>query len=226
MVNPRNLAGIAEEESGMTQGWHAGAYLYICHSWGECFTSWTNTLPPGQILYLLDKYFTSWTNDKHFSSWTNTLYLLDKWQILHLLDKWQILFLLDKYFTSWTNDKYFSSWTNTLLPGQIEGSRPEWCISSMIYSGDTPFWSETLEIHLDKYFTSWTSALPPGQILLSRIGLFVLEVEISFCFKLNKRKWHLYISIFNNLFWYSKSLNWTIREAWLQENVEDFFFFF
>ena len=27
-----------------------------------------------------------------------------------------------------------------------EGSRPEWCISSMIYSGDIPFWSETLEV--------------------------------------------------------------------------------
>ena len=27
----------------------------------------------------------------------------------------------------------------------IKGSRPEWCISSMIYSGDTPFWSETLD---------------------------------------------------------------------------------
>ena len=25
----------------------------------------------------------------------------------------------------------------------IEGSRPEWCISSMIYSRDTPFWLET-----------------------------------------------------------------------------------
>ena len=28
--------------------------------------------------------------------------------------------------------------------GHFEGSRPEWCISSMIYSRDTPFWSETL----------------------------------------------------------------------------------
>ena len=30
----------------------------------------------------------------------------------------------------------------------IEGSRPEWCISSMIYSVDTPFWSETLAMVL------------------------------------------------------------------------------
>ena len=29
--------------------------------------------------------------------------------------------------------------------GNIEGSRPEWCISSMIYSRDTPFWSGTLD---------------------------------------------------------------------------------
>ena len=27
----------------------------------------------------------------------------------------------------------------------FEGSQPEWCISSMIYSRDTPFWSETLD---------------------------------------------------------------------------------
>ena len=32
------------------------------------------------------------------------------------------------------------------LTSKFEGSRPEWCISSMIYSTDTPFWSETLEI--------------------------------------------------------------------------------
>ena len=31
---------------------------------------------------------------------------------------------------------------------KFEGSQPEWCISSMIYSKDTPFWSETLEYHV------------------------------------------------------------------------------
>ena len=30
-------------------------------------------------------------------------------------------------------------------PYKYRGSRPEWCISSMIYSRDTPFWSGTLE---------------------------------------------------------------------------------
>ena len=30
----------------------------------------------------------------------------------------------------------------------IEGSRPEWCISSMMYSRDTTLWSETLDIAL------------------------------------------------------------------------------
>ena len=36
----------------------------------------------------------------------------------------------------------------------IEGSLPEWCISNMIYSGDTPFWSETLDMHTTKYLES------------------------------------------------------------------------
>ena len=30
----------------------------------------------------------------------------------------------------------------------IKGSGPEWCISSMIYSGDTPFWFGTLDMHM------------------------------------------------------------------------------
>ena len=30
------------------------------------------------------------------------------------------------------------------LKHDIESSRPEWCISSMIYSRDTRFWSETI----------------------------------------------------------------------------------
>ena len=33
------------------------------------------------------------------------------------------------------------------LSRKFEGSQPEWCISSMIYSRDTPFWSGTLKIH-------------------------------------------------------------------------------
>ena len=34
------------------------------------------------------------------------------------------------------------------FPSHIEGSRPKWCISSMTYSGDTPFWSEILYIFI------------------------------------------------------------------------------
>ena len=34
-----------------------------------------------------------------------------------------------------------------LLLFHIEGSQPEWCISRMIYSGDTPSWSENLDMH-------------------------------------------------------------------------------
>ena len=33
----------------------------------------------------------------------------------------------------------------------FEGSRPKWCISSTICSGDTPFWLEILEIVLQNY---------------------------------------------------------------------------
>ena len=28
----------------------------------------------------------------------------------------------------------------------VEGFRPQWYISAMIYSGDVPFWSKTLDI--------------------------------------------------------------------------------
>ena len=36
----------------------------------------------------------------------------------------------------------------------FEGSRPEWCISSMIYSGDAPFWSEAFSLFLFLFFVS------------------------------------------------------------------------
>ena len=40
--------------------------------------------------------------------------------------------------------------TNSILTAlYIEGFRPEWCISSMIYSRDTPFWSGTLDIFIE-----------------------------------------------------------------------------
>ena len=29
----------------------------------------------------------------------------------------------------------------------IEGSQPEWCISSMMYSTEIPFWSETFDMN-------------------------------------------------------------------------------
>ena len=43
-----------------------------------------------------------------------------------------------------------SSTKSRALPTQCEGSRPEWRISSMIYSRDTPFWSGTLDIITNK----------------------------------------------------------------------------
>ena len=50
--------------------------------------------------------------------------------------------------------------TTYLFKLYIEGYRPEWCISSMIYSGDTPFWSETLEL--------WRTSVP---LFHSKVGL-------------------------------------------------------
>ena len=32
----------------------------------------------------------------------------------------------------------------------MESFGPEWCISSMIYSGDIPFWSETLDMNKEE----------------------------------------------------------------------------
>ena len=39
------------------------------------------------------------------------------------------------------------------LQHNIEGPRPEWCISSMIYSRDTPFWLETLDDNYVNHFS-------------------------------------------------------------------------
>ena len=45
---------------------------------------------------------------------------------------------------------------------EIEGSRPEWCISSMIYSRDTPVWLDTLEMEMPmgrmKTWLQWKDA--------------------------------------------------------------------
>ena len=41
----------------------------------------------------------------------------------------------------------------------IEGSCPEWCISSMIYSRDTPFWLETLDSKLDQDWSDTTGKM-------------------------------------------------------------------
>ena len=47
----------------------------------------------------------------------------------------------------WPSSVKVQTQSHTLiLHPHIEGSRPEWCISSMIYSRDTPFWSGTLDI--------------------------------------------------------------------------------
>ena len=41
-----------------------------------------------------------------------------------------------------------TQWLLLLLFQYIEGSRPEWCVSSMVYSRNTPFWSGTLDMQV------------------------------------------------------------------------------
>ena len=55
----------------------------------------------------------------------------------------------------------------------FEGSRPEWCISSMIYSRDTPFWLETLDLHCPL-------CVVPG--LSATRGFRFLILEVSWLF--------------------------------------------
>ena len=60
----------------------------------------------------------------------------------------------------------------------IEGSRPEWCISSMICSGDTPFWSETL----DTLYISSSSHMSDGNCSLLEtlhIYTYVCTVQLQ-----------------------------------------------
>ena len=52
-----------------------------------------------------------------------------------------------------TNTTALEQTDNCTFENQIEGSLPEWCTSSMIYSRDTPFWSGTLEVYNEQ--TVW-----------------------------------------------------------------------
>ena len=45
------------------------------------------------------------------------------------------------------------------LKSHFKGSRPEWCISSMIYSRDLPFSLETLDLFLDMHVTKSISGV-------------------------------------------------------------------
>ena len=52
----------------------------------------------------------------------------------------------------------------------IEGSRPEWCISNMIYSRDIPFWYGTLHIVSYDYWTDNRQELIPFSLIISRVS--------------------------------------------------------
>ena len=49
-------------------------------------------------------------------------------------------------------------WISMTLPvPHSEGFRPEWCISTMVKSEETPFWLETFDIWLPWYTGLWES---------------------------------------------------------------------
>ena len=55
---------------------------------------------------------------------------------------------------------------------KYQGSRPEWRISSMIYSRDTPFWSETLKILQENSLSlSLSLSLSPSLFLFPSLSL-------------------------------------------------------
>ena len=63
----------------------------------------------------------------------------------------------------------------------IEGSQPEWCISSMIYSRDTPFWSGTLDMcrHSLQHHVSTSTAAPCVNIHCSTMCQHPLQHHVA-----------------------------------------------
>ena len=57
-------------------------------------------------------------------------------------------------YCDWMRQQVWSP-TSVSMWQHIEGSRPEWCISNMIYSRDRPFWLETLDIELSEKICPW-----------------------------------------------------------------------
>ena len=54
----------------------------------------------------------------------------------------------------------------------IKGSQPEWCISSMIYSRDTPFWSKTFESSIySRWSWRWDSVYFTHLLILDHMVL-------------------------------------------------------
>ena len=62
----------------------------------------------------------------------------------------------------------------------FEGSQPEWCISSRIYSRDTPFWPETLENFVFLLSSSSSSLLYFSFLLPFPVLCPFLSLSISF----------------------------------------------
>ena len=72
-----------------------------------------------------------------------------------------------------------------------QGSRPEWCISNMIYGGDTPIWLETLKMDLRVWYNERVRVLV---ICVYMFGAYVQRNRHSFLHILPQFKAHTWHS--------------------------------
>ena len=162
-------------------------FFLIKHCWTWTPASWNHItlicgcfdlIKSGHKFELTHLIFTIYTLIVWFYIRTSTLWLY-LWSVLLLLHGNKHFFHLadmanEKSWTLWRKNcmlkkmhitiLFFTQFSHSLLhykeEGFIEGSQPELCISSMMNSRDTPFWSGTLVIYnplayvLDK-FSHW-----------------------------------------------------------------------
>ena len=81
---------------------------------------------------------------------------------IEIAEYFQTFSLVDENLGAWIcqsagTPTFAKSEVASLCGTHIKGSRPEWCISNMIYSRDTPFWTETLDIRPYFCHRLWTS---------------------------------------------------------------------
>ena len=81
------------------------------------------------------------------------------------------------FFKCKGNDAYTRSYNR--LEGNIEGFRQECCISSMIYSRDTSFWSGTLDIYYSHCLPVPSSWERKSSFLLAKFSYNLSQTSLS-----------------------------------------------